>query len=251
VTAMRWLQKGPPPRALVDTRALPSDKGGNYPSLDKPPVIEALLRDQGGLCGLCMRRVPLYEQDVKGKRLYDGQGRLRLCKGHDGVAWPWKIAHRCPQSVDRDGALDWSNMIGACRGGDDGTGPRTCDTLQGDQTLTVDPYTRRTVAHVRARTEASRRVELYADDRSIEDDLSRRLGLNLGYLPANRAEVLHAFKLEFARRVPTHTTLDAEEKARLRRAIYDAWKWEDKAEGRLRPFCGVVEIRYGFARERP
>jgi hypothetical protein len=245
---MRLLQKGPRPPALATTCALPPDKGGNYDNLDKPPVSEALFRDQGGLCGFCMRRVALYEQDAKGKRLYDAEGRPRLRKGRDGIAWPWKIAHRCPQSTAPERALDWSNMIGACRGGDDGEGPRTCDTLQGNEALTVDPYARATVAQVRCRIGAAREVALYSDDAAIEGDLHRRLGLNRGYLPANRAEVLRAFKLEFARRVPKHTTVSAAEKARLRREVYDDWKWEDRAEGRLRPFCGVVEVRYDFAR---
>lgn len=250
---MRWIQRGPEPKALIDTCKLPRDRGGTYDSLPKPPVIEALLRDQGGLCGFCMRPVPLYEV---------GSHPRRLRKTADGRNWPWKIAHWAPQSHDAESdarALDWSNMIGACRGGDDGDGPRTCDTLQGNQALAIDPYKRSTVMQVRGRTSQraeppvegeveSTGYELFSHDAVIDGDLRLRLGLNRGYLPANRAEVLNQFRRLLQRRLPTHGTLPPEAKREAVRKLYDEWKWEDRAQQRLRPFCGVVEVRYGLAR---
>lgn len=250
---MRWIQRGPEPRTLIETRKLPRDEGGTYASLRKPPVIEALLRDQGGLCGFCMRPVPLHEP---------GSTPRRLQKTADGRNWPWKIAHWAPQSLDDDSdarALDWSNMIGACRGGDDGSGPRTCDTLQGNQALTIHPHQRATVTHVRGRfaqrverpTEGeveSTGYELFSDDEAIDGDLRLRLGLNRGYLPANRAAVLDQFRKLLQRRLPNHGTLGPHEKRDAVRRLYDEWKWEDARQQRLRPFCGVVEVRYGLAR---
>jgi len=250
---VRWLRRGPEPRELADTRKLPRDRGGTYDALPKPPVIEALLRDQGGLCGFCMRPVRLHEP---------GAHPPRLRKTADGRNWPWKIAHWAPQSHDDEDdvrALDWSNMIGACRGGDDGDGPRTCDTLQGNQRLTVDPYKRATVALVRGRSAQrgtqpvegeveSTGYELRSDDAAIDDDLRLRLGLNRGYLPANRAEVLQAFRALLQRGLPSHGTLPPAEKQEAVRRLYDEWKWEDRGQGRLRPYCGVVEVHYRLAR---
>ncbi len=259
---MRLVQRGAEPGELRTTRALSRDQGGTYANLPKPPVIAALLRDQGGLCGFCMRRVGAYERDARGAVLLDAQGQPRWRKAANGTTWPWKIAHWSPQSHDEHDearALDWANMIGACRGGDDGDGPRTCDTLQGNHALTVDPYRRTTLVSVRG--QSARRAatpkegevestgyELYADDPNVHDDLRLRLGLNRGYLPDNRAQVLQAFRAHLQKRLPAHATLPAPQKEAAVRQLYEEWKWESRAEGLLRPFCGVVEVHYKLTR---
>lgn len=87
-----------------------------------------LFSDQKGLCGFCAGRIssqefPHTESTKKGI----------------------KIAHLVPQSVDGTQALSWTNMLGACHGGEsfwDGRDRREipskdqhCDTMQADRRL--------------------------------------------------------------------------------------------------------------------
>jgi hypothetical protein len=261
---MRYVVKSPSePAELTRRRALSPALGGTYAALEKPPMIDALMRDQGYLCGFCMRRVELFERDARGNLRLDAHGnpQRRVTASNQP---PWKIAHWEPQnptSTSSDRSLDWTNMIGACRGGDDLKGghgpPRTCDTLQGNRALRVNPYDRRTVAQVKgrsARPGASPKhgevgiagYELYSDDDVIDGDLRLRLGLNEGYLPDNRKGAIEAFRALLSTRCPAHATLPAAAKRAKVKALYDEWKWEDQAKTRLRPFCGAVEVLYGL-----
>lgn len=251
---MRYIAKAnAEPAELAARRKLSVLQGGTYKALEKQPVIKALMRDQGYLCGFCMRRVELFERDENGK--------ARWKKTANEKNWPWKIAHWEPQATNGPRSLDWQNMVGACRGGDDPDGghgpPRTCDTLQENASLRVNPHDRTTIALVKgrsARPGASPKpgevgiagYELYSDEPVIHDDLRLRLGLNEGYLPDNRKAAIEAFRALLSTRCPAHATLPAAEKRAKVQALYDEWKWEDRSQGRLRPFCGAVEILYGL-----
>lgn len=172
---MRWIRKGHEPACLAAHRVKADASYANLPTDCRQEVREALVREQGGLCAFCMRRIRATEQDMK-------------------------IAHRYPQrSGDDTGAarsLDWSNMLGACKGGEGS--PRkhqTCDTRQGNDVIEVDP-TQQT--HMRAVQYASGSRVSSAFPRHAED-FDVRLNLNHARLTDGRKEALNGLLDAFGR----------------------------------------------------
>jgi uncharacterized protein (TIGR02646 family) len=111
---MRRITKGTPPPSLVahTKQRVPSPVYGNYPDTDG--LRACIVRDQGGLCCYCMRRI-----------------------------WPdgrrMKVEHLRSQKRHPDLQLDWKNLFGTCYGGE-GAPPsqQTCDTRKGDADIDVD-----------------------------------------------------------------------------------------------------------------
>lgn len=227
---MRWIDKRTEPPELTERRALPPELGGTYAAVEKQPLRKKLLNDQGYLCAFCMSRIEATEQDMK-------------------------IAHIYPQGAPNGHLheLRWTNMVGACKGNEGAPGrDQTCDTSQGNRILTLSPLVRASVQRVSARVAAGkptgqrgeskmRGIELYSDDLAVDRDVRDVLGLNEGYLPANREAILRAFQQVMKQRHPAGQWTAAQV-----RVVYDQWKWEDSAAGKLRAFCGIVEVKYAL-----
>ena len=117
---MRRVHKGPEPVSLRTYR-----EEDSTPSWDgytgKEDARKATTTEQRQICAFC-------------------QVSIRY------KAKPMKLAHVVPQKGSEDGArlqLTWSNIVGACRGGDNTGRPQIhhCDTLQRDRRLlpALDP----------------------------------------------------------------------------------------------------------------
>lgn len=171
---MRRIDKGAEPAALAAHRGTP---GASYEGLFKKPIQESLCRVQHHLCCFCQSRI-----EANGKRM--------------------RIAHFAPQAGASDMALVWSNMWGACCGGEaePGEGPAAeryhCDKLQGDSAIhpRLNPafYEHGTL---RYRNDGT----IYADAPEVDCAVNQVLGLNRRKLQQNRWHAKEAMKRRLER----------------------------------------------------
>ena len=167
---MRFIRKNSEPESLTQYK---KQSGAYYDGYDKKDdVREALLKEQGYLCGYCMKRLESCNQV--------------------------KIEHIVPQSrlvEDEKAALDYHIMIGVCYG-NEGHPKRelTCDAHRGNDDLTVSPFSETSISLIKYRSDGT----IYSDNLDINKDLNSTLNLNYNgfgvYLKDNRKEVLLACK---------------------------------------------------------
>lgn len=117
---MRRIKKGKEPRLWQEHRSTPGatyDPGkGSGPTAEaKQALREALVKEQGRLCCYCMDRIHPTQ---------------------DGM----KIEHWAAQSKFPEQQMTYSNLLGACLGGE-GNRPadQHCDTAKGNQPLAIHP----------------------------------------------------------------------------------------------------------------
>lgn len=211
---MRHIPKGNEPAELERYRQVP---GASYdgPSFPHQEVREALIRDQGGICCFCMRRIASDAAEMK-------------------------VAHFVPRSVDSSLEMTWSNLLGACLGLADRSDRRpanqTCDTRQKNQCLSIDPRKASIPSVIEYSNNgrisiASSRCskETYA---ALQRDLDNTLNLNHPALCRARKEALEAALNELRRRKPKGSWGQQWLENRLR-------DWRDSAV--LPPFFGIIE----------
>ena len=200
---MKNIVKGSEPKSLETHRCSSFANYDNYQ--DTQSLRVSLVAEQRGLCCYCLSRL-----------LPDGD---RM-----------KIEHWQSQTRFPDRQLDYSNLLGACLGGDGK--PRKlqhCDTRKGVLDLSKNP------AHPAHDVE---RIIHYDPDGTIrstdpvfEQEINNVLNLNLPLVKANRKAVLTAF-------------LDAKpkegdwSKVRLEKWL-EQWNG-DFGHNQLQPFCQVV-----------
>ncbi|MFZ5785068.1 MAG: retron system putative HNH endonuclease [Acidobacteriota bacterium] len=166
---MRRIEKRPQePHELLEYRKSGGTKYEGFPYKDglRQPLVE----DQGALCCYCMRRI---------------------CAGD------MKVEHYRSQSRHPEQQLEWSYLLGACKGGEGGP-PRdqTCDTRKADADITIDPMT---TSVERLRYPPDGRI--ICDDTVVQQDLDDRLNLNHEELKRGRRAALTGFKEGLVRRL--------------------------------------------------
>lgn len=163
---MRTIQKGTEPASLTLHRQQPHADYENY--ADKAALRQALVTEQHGLCCYCQSRIRATPEGMK-------------------------IEHWQCQDDHSERQLDFSNLHGACLGGQ-GRPKRDqhCDTRKGNDPLcfsVCDP------SHP-----IERQIRFLGDGRIASDDvavnkaLNDVLNLNWSRLVSNRKAVLDAFK---------------------------------------------------------
>ena len=163
---MRTIRKGPEPASLTQHRKLQDANYDNY--ADKDTLRQALVEEQQGVCCYC-------------------QSRIRATRNK------MKIEHWQCQDEYPGRQLDFSNLLGACMGGE-GHRKREqhCDTYKGNNELqfsVCDP------AHpVERLIKFLGNGEIVADDRTVSSGLNDVLNLNFPRLVSNRKAVLQAFQ---------------------------------------------------------
>lgn len=203
---MRTITKEREPRLLETYRQSDGATFGNLPSNVKEQIQVQLVREQRGLCCYCQSRI---------RATWDGM----------------KIEHWKSQSPDKypERQLDYSNMLGACAGGQKHgqKSPREnqhCDTLKGDSDLcfsVCDP------AHpIERKIRFLGNGEITSDDEAVRTAINEVLNLNLSRLKENRKSALTGFlqglgnaKLDHARELP---------------------KWDGSLGTELPPFSQIV-----------
>lgn len=188
---MRAITKGQEPRSLVEHRAKTHSTYDNYAKKDD--LRAALVRDQRGLCCYCMNRV-------------------------EATSTGMKIEHWQCQSRNGDRDLAYSNLLGACLGGQGlPEALQHCDTRKGEQDLKFNPADGEHRIEQRIRFEMDGTIA--SSDADFHAQLNDVLNLNLPVLKNRRKGVLTAilewWKHEKARlRGPVPTEQFARERAR-------------------------------------
>lgn len=149
-----------------------------------------------------------------------------------------KIAHRMPIDVESQRALDWSNLLGSCDGGQRSEGRyETCDLRQENTPLTIDPTQNTSVRRLYLeRRGATSGLFLSSDDPTIADDVEKTLGLNSGDLPELREQTWKSFEAAVKKAHPKSHW----DRATRERFFTD---WQYQTGRKFRPFLGAVEER--------
>jgi len=164
----------------------------------------ALLREQGGLCCYCMRRVSRESM---------------------------KVEHYLCQERHPERALDHDNLFAACPGGEGS--PRehqTCDTRKGNAALTIHP-----AGNIEPFLRYLSDGTIAAKNLAYQADLDVTLNLNAAALKRARLGVLDGLVAALGRLMPGP---GAWKPARLRDELA---RWQARDEhGDFREFCQVV-----------
>ena len=126
-----------------------------FDQLDKSIIRRQLIPEQKGLCAYCMRRI-------------EGDSAL-------------PIEHWTPISADARKALEYSNMMLCCDGGQKTAEPETekvlsCDAAKGDKTITISPYNKEHMRKIKYNREGY--ISVYPEDAKLQDDIDYILKLN-------------------------------------------------------------------------
>jgi uncharacterized protein (TIGR02646 family) len=213
---MRTILKGVEPRSLTEHR---QTAGANYENYqDKDTLREYLVREQRGLCCYCMAPIRPDRHAMK-------------------------IEHFHSQTSHREEQLRYSNLLGACMGGEGASfAYQHCDTRKGDRELSRNPAGRMHQIEELIRFHADGHITAGWVDFDIE--LNEILNLNLPFLISNRRQALDGFLDGVARR------------GQFSRAMLERWlqQWSGESDnGPLLPYCQVVVywLRKRLARSYP
>lgn len=138
----------------------------------------------------------------------DARERIRVeqraicafCQSSIGVKKTLILAHVVPQSDEKDGRrleMDWTNIVGSCRGGDPTHKPEDyhCDRRQGSRRLSsaLDP-----VRFTNGSFIYSKEGEVFwaEGDPDVQDEIDKVLGLNRPHLKDKRRAALAGFLRE-------------------------------------------------------
>lgn len=200
---MRTIVKRPEPNSLTEHRLTPGADYENYH--DKDTLRTCLVEEQRGLRCYCLSPIRA-NRDVM------------------------KIEHWHSRANHQDEQLDYSNLLGACRG-NEGSSDRDqhCDTRKGERDLSRNPANPNHHVEDLIRFQGNGRIA--SSTPAFEVELNDVLNLNAPFLMSNRRAVLDAFQKGLSRR------------GQLSRALLEKWlrDWNgDSHPGQLRPFCQVV-----------
>ena len=134
-----------------DTDAIRGVFDNDFP---KNEVKEILLHEQHGICAYCMRRIQM-----------DGHSR---------------VEHLVPLSKDKDKAIDYSNMIGVCDGGERITGNQghilCCDAHKKETEISTSPLDK--VQMNKIAYDKNGKIYTEPRDEAMERDINEVLLLN-------------------------------------------------------------------------
>lgn len=203
---MRRIKKGFAPVEFVTHRA--TSVGATFDNAPKQPMRDALHREQEGLCAYCT---------------------CELAATTDAVM---KIEHHEAQSTMPARALDWTNLLGVCKGGEGKPRPQqTCDSRRGNREVPLDPTLSAIERQIDYELGSARIVAVEASQQAVLDDV---LGLNLETLRRARRAVLEAFQERMKETKPVGTWSTADYESCL--ATFSRTR-----RGTTRGFIGIVE----------
>ncbi len=178
----------------------------NLPEQELYDLRNSLVPEQGGICCYCMGRIK-----PTGEKM--------------------KIEHWQAQSQDKYPArqLDYTNLLGACLGGEKRgrkSDPKThhCDTRKRDDDFCINPSAPN--SNIESRFRYLRDGTIESDDEQLNQEINTILNLNYSLLKSNRAGVLIALKKAFGKRQLR--------RADLQKLLAD-WKTPP-----LKPYCQVA-----------
>lgn len=206
---MRTIKKGKEPRVLVTYRKKDDATFNNLPGDVKKEIQDQLVREQHGLCCYCQSRIRASGDGMKVEH------------------WQSQSPYKYPERQ-----LDYSNMLGACCGGQkygqkSSREQHHCDTLKGDSDLCFSVCDS---AHpIERKIQFSSLGRISSDDPDIDDAINNVLNLNLSVLIENRKKALTGF-LEGLETVGTKKVDYVKELTR----------WDGSKSEELPPFSQIV-----------
>lgn len=184
--------------------------GITYETAHKDALRLALLDEQGGLCGYCMRRVSFAAGTPTDTRIEHLKPRtLSLAEGK-------------PEET-----LAYGNMILCCNGDIDGSKNMHCDASKGEKEIHFTPFDAAAIATI---SYSSKDGSIKSSNEVYDSDLNNILNLNHPRLAANRLAVIKGLVKEMGRK--TWKKSDIAHKI--------SYYSERTAKGQLHEYCGVV-----------
>lgn len=201
------ITKGREPAEWTEEKKTP---GVTYETARKDALRLSLLKEQGGLCGYCMRRVNYEPGEVIDTRIEHLKPRtLSLAEG-------------MPEET-----LAYGNMILCCNGDIDGSGNLHCDARKGEHEIHFTPFDEAAIATI---SYSSNDGSIKSSNTVYDRDLNAVLNLNHPRLEKNRAAVIKGLVKEMGRKTWKRTDIS-------RKLAY----YSDKtADGQLHEYCGVI-----------
>lgn len=184
--------------------------GITYETAHKDALRQALLEEQGGLCGYCMRRVTFEAGMVTDTRIEHLKPRtLSLAEGK-------------PEET-----MSYGNMILCCNGDIDRSKNLHCDASKGERAIHFKPFDEAAIATF---SYSSKDGSIKSSNMDYNQDLNDVLNLNHPRLAANRLAVIKGLVIELGRKAWTRADIS-------RKLAYYSSK---TSGGKLHEYCGVV-----------
>lgn len=201
------ITKGREPAEWTEQRRTP---GITYETAQKDALRQALLEEQGGLCGYCMRRVNFELGKVTDTRIEHIKPRtLSLAEGK-------------PEET-----MDYSNMILCCNGDIGGDKNFHCDVSKGEKEIHFTPFDQAVIDTI---SYSSKDGSIKSSNDVYDKDLNDVLNLNHPRLAANRRAVIKALTTQMGRKTWKKSDI-------THKLTYYSTK---TASGKLHEYCGVA-----------
>jgi uncharacterized protein (TIGR02646 family) len=167
---MKHIKKGQEPTALTTFKLQnPIAKYSDLGKIEGESLRNALINEQKGICAFCMGRIEnVWKSGFNHRELGDDDG------------YNVKVGHWMPQTVDSDSTLDYTNMLGVCKGGGRKEKFQHCDKKQGNTALSINPLD----PSVENGFSYARDGAIYHFD--CENDIEKTLNLNVEKLKVAR-----------------------------------------------------------------
>jgi len=198
---MKNIQKKPEPRSLTQHRCNIHADYDNYPEKDE--LRDSLVTEQRGICCYCMQRIKPNSEDMK-------------------------IEHWHSQDLYSHRQIDYSNLLGACLGGEGQVAKmHHCDTKKGNRDLTYNPAN--PLHDVEGSLHFLGDGTIESIDAQFDREINTVLNLNQSLLVKNRKAVLEALRQGLIQEKPSNADILRELK-----------KWNGDNGEDLEPFCQVI-----------
>lgn len=200
------ITKGKEPTEWTKNKNTP---GIDYENADKTALRQALLEEQGGLCGYCMRRIKYIDKVVTDTRIEHLKPRALSLKQNR------------PEET-----LSYTNMILCCNGDIDNDGNAHCDRRKGEQEISFTPFDD---AFIKTISYSSMDGRIKSSNKQYDEEFNTILNLNHPRLAANRHKTLEGLVSALGKGKWKKTAI--EQKLEIFRS---------KTNGEYREYCGVV-----------
>ena len=201
------ITKGREPAEWTEERNTP---GITFETAHKDALRLALLEEQGGLCGYCMRRISFAVGTQPDTRIEHLKPRtLSLAEGK-------------PEET-----LAYRNMILCCDGDCDGSGNLHCDASKRDKEIHFTPFDAAAIATI---SYSSKDGSIKSSNDVYDSDLNHVLNLNHPRLAANRLAVIKGLVREMGRKTWKKSDI-------AHKISYYSGR---TANGLLHEYCGVM-----------
>ena len=215
---MKKINKTDEPDSLVQHKANRPSLFSNLPLATKEALRQSLLFEQGHICCYCMKRIP--------EKVETNSGDTGMKIEH------FKCQERFPQLQ-----LTYSNLFGACKGGEGMPKKlQTCDTKKANADLIINPLLDAPNCEALFKYTAEGEILSLNDDEEINRQLNVVLNLNMQNLKDARREVY----LEVQRRVENESKRIASRQIRVGFFEQEKNNWLTKTDNRFRPYCMVA-----------